>query len=74
MAKERLSRREFLKGAAATAVASAVFGVTGGSVLAEEEGIYTPGTYSAKAQGIGEVLMTATFDANSITSIELDGR
>ena len=72
MAKQKLTRREFLKGAVATAAASAVFGVTGGVALAEEKGIYTPGTYSAKAQGIGEVVMSVTFDANSITAIDLD--
>lgn len=72
MSKQKLTRREFLKGAVATAAASAVFGVTGGVALAEEKGIYTPGTYSAKAQGIGEVVMSVTFDANSITAIDLD--
>ena len=72
MSQTKLSRRDFLKSAAATAAASAVFGLTGKAVLADEKGIYTPGTYSAKAQGIGEVLMKVTFDANSITDIELD--
>lgn len=37
-----------------------------------EGGIYTPGTYTATADGMGLVTMTATFDANSITAIELD--
>ena len=39
---------------------------------AASAGIYTPGTYSASAQGMGTVKMTATFDENSITAIELD--
>ena len=35
-------------------------------------GIYTPGTYTATATGLGQVTMTATFDENSITDIVLD--
>lgn len=35
-------------------------------------GIYTPGTYSAKAAGIGDVVVTMTFDANRITDVVLD--
>ena len=35
-------------------------------------GNYTPGTYTASAQGIGTVTMTATFDETSITDIVLD--
>lgn len=35
-------------------------------------GSYTPGTYTATAQGLGKVTMTATFDETSITAIELD--
>lgn len=51
-------------GAATTAAETAATTAAGG--------IYTPGTYTATASGIGEVTMTATFDANSITAIELD--
>jgi succinate dehydrogenase/fumarate reductase flavoprotein subunit len=40
--------------------------------LAEESGVYTPGTYSAQADGIGTVTVTMTFDANSITDVVLD--
>jgi uncharacterized protein with FMN-binding domain len=40
--------------------------------LAEESGVYTPGTYSAQADGIGKVTVTMTFDANSITDVVLD--
>ncbi len=36
------------------------------------KGIYIPGTYTATASGIGQITMTATFDENSITGIELD--
>lgn len=35
-------------------------------------GLYTPGTYSATAQGMGPVTVTMTFDENSITDVALD--
>ena len=67
-----LSRRQFLKGSAAAAMGAALLGVTGASALAEEEGTYVPGTYSATAVGMGTVTVTMTFDANSITDVVLD--
>ena len=66
------SRRDFLKGAAAGAFGLATAGILGGIGKASAEGIYTPGTYTATAQGMGTVKMTAVFDANSIVSIDLD--
>ena len=66
------SRRDFLKGAAAGALGLATAGILGGMGKASAEGIYTPGTYTATAQGMGTVKMTAVFDANSIVSIDLD--
>ena len=36
------------------------------------EAIYTPGTYTATATGIGEIVVTMTFDETSITDVELD--
>ena len=69
MAKN-LSRRDFLKGAAAGAATLAASGIFG--TIAGADGIYTPGTYSASAQGMGTVTVTATFDASSITNVELD--
>ena len=66
------SRRDFLKGAAAGAFGLATAGILGGMGKASAEGIYTPGTYTATAQGVGTVKMTAVFDANSIVSIDLD--
>ena len=66
------SRRDFLKGAAAGAFGLATAGILGGLGKASAEGIYTPGTYTATAQGMGTVKMTAVFDANSIVSIDLD--
>ena len=66
------SRRDFLKGAAAGAFGLATAGILGGMGKASAEGIYTPGTYTATAQGMGTVKMTAVFDANSLVSIDLD--
>ena len=66
------SRRDFLKGAAAGAFGLATAGILGSMGKASAEGIYTPGTYTATAQGMGTVKMTAVFDANSIVSIDLD--
>ncbi|MDO4615030.1 MAG: FAD-binding protein [Lachnospiraceae bacterium] len=40
--------------------------------LAESSAIYTPGTYSATATGIGTVTVTMTFDETSITDVVLD--
>ena len=63
---KQISRRSFLKGAAVGAIGAATLGV---GALAEEAGIYTPGTYSATATGMGEVTVTMTFDANAITDV-----
>ena len=70
---KELSRRDFLKGALAGTAAAALTSVTGVTAFAEEKGIYTPGTYSATAKGIGsDVTVTMTFDANSITDVSID--
>ena len=71
---ETISRRNFLKGSLAGAAALAMAGAgLGTAAFAEEKGIYTPGTYSATAKGIGsDVKVTMTFDANSITNVEID--
>ena len=68
---KELSRRSFLKGALAGSAALAVGAVTGMPVLAEGA-IYTPGTYSAQAQGIGTVIVTMTFSETAITDVVLD--
>ena len=68
---KELSRRSFLKGALAGSAAVAAAAVTGMPALAES-GIYTPGTYSSRATGIGDIVVTMTFDANSITDVVLD--
>ena len=68
---KKMDRRTFLKGATAGAVGvigAATFGVNA-LASSEEAGIFTPGTYSATASGIGEVTVTMTFDANAITDV-----
>jgi uncharacterized protein with FMN-binding domain len=81
MSEKKISRREFLKGGAALAASTAILGLAGcaketpaapAAEPAAEKGIYTPGTYSASATGMGVVVVKATFDANAITNIELD--
>ena len=64
-----MNRRDFLKGAALGALGLSTLGM---SAIAEEKGIYTPGTYSATANGMGKVTVTMTFDANSITAVTVD--
>ena len=69
-----LSRRDFLKGSLAGAASLAMAGVGLGALNAKATaaGIYTPGTYSASAVGMGNVTVTATFDENSIVDVVLD--
>ena len=70
---KQLSRRDFLKGALAGSAAVALSSVTGMTAFADEaNGIYTPGTYSATATGIGTVMVTMTFSADAITDVVLD--
>lgn len=64
-----LNRRDFLKGAALGALGLTTLGV---SAIAEEKGIYTPGTYSATANGMGKIEVTMTFDANAITDVKVN--
>ena len=88
MSEKKISRREFLKGGAAIAASTAILGLSGcaqqqtqapaaetpapAPAATPVKGIYTPGTFSASATGMGNVVVKATFDANSITNIELD--
>lgn len=79
---ERVSRKSFLKMAAAAAMGSvtasaltackAASGVADSTAAAGVSGIYTPGTYTATAKGMSEITATVTFDANSIIKVELD--
>lgn len=82
----KISRREFIKGAAASAVSVAGLGLLSACGEASGEptaatstpsapvkGIYTPGTYTAKAAGYhSDVTVTLTFDENSITEAVVD--
>ena len=76
MKQNKISRRDFLRGAAATAAGAAAATILPGSVLsasASEAAVYTPGTYTASAYGIySDVTVTMTFDENSITDVVID--
>ena len=71
MMSKNNNRRDYLKGTAFSALglAAASMGIP---ALAEEKGLYTPGTYSATATGMGDVTVTMTFDANAITNVVVD--
>ncbi|MBQ9663098.1 MAG: FAD-dependent oxidoreductase [Oscillospiraceae bacterium] len=74
MAKETLSRREFLKSAAAAAAGLAFVGI-GTPIKASAEGgsVFTPGTYTGKATGLNsDVTVTITVDETSILSCVVD--
>lgn len=72
MMKE-LSRRSFLKGALASTASVAAAGLAGVTpAFAEAKGMYTPGTYSAQAQGMDTVTVTMTFSESAITDVVLD--
>lgn len=76
---KELSRRSFLKGAAAfgmTTAAGAMFGLGTGKTVKAEETVYTPGTYTASARGMeSDVTVTITVDETSILSatVNADG-
>ena len=75
---KKISRKGFLKVAAAAAMS----GVTAGALTAcnsasstaasSGAAVYTPGTYTAKATGMGEVTVTMTFTENAITEVTVD--
>ena len=77
---KKISRKGFLKVAAAAAMS----GVTAGALAAcnagpssstaasTGEAIYTPGTYTGTATGIGEVKVTMTFSETAITDVVID--
>ena len=69
-----ISRRDFLKSSVAGAASLTLAGLGLGAFNAKAaaDGIYTPGTYSATATGMGTVTVTATFDENSIVDVVLD--
>ncbi|MDO5532908.1 FAD-binding protein [Sutterella sp.] len=66
-----LSRRKFLStGVAAGATAAATAAAP--AFAAGPKGIYSPGTYSARAAGIGDVIVTMTFSEDRITEAVLN--
>ena len=69
--KNEVTRRQFLKGSLA---ATAMFGLgLGVNMEKAHAGLYTPGTYSAVSKGMeSEVTVTMTFDADSITDVQID--
>lgn len=84
---KNISRRDFLKGALAGTASMAAAGILGAcssetaastaastsaDATTASAGLYTPGTYSSKATGMGDVIVTMTFDENSITDVVLD--
>ena len=74
---KKISRKGFLKVAAAAAMsgvtASALAACNAGSssstAASTGEAIYTPGTYTGTATGIGEVKVTMTFSETAITEL-----
>jgi len=77
---KKISRKGFLKVAAAAAMsgvtASALAACNAGSssstAASTGEAIYTPGTYTGTATGIGEVKVTMTFSKTAITDVVID--
>lgn len=77
---KKITRKNFLKLASATVMSGVAAGAlsacgsTSSSAAASSApaGTYIPGTYTASAQGIGEVKVTMTFDAEKITDVQLD--
>lgn len=70
-----ISRRSFLKGAAAGALGAVATGFLGISAIDKiklKNGKYTPGIYSASATGIGKVTVTMTFSETAITNVKID--
>jgi uncharacterized protein with FMN-binding domain len=81
---KKISRQGFLKIAAAAAMSGVTAGALAACNSASEsaaassvaatggEALYTPGTYTATAQGIGEVTVTMTFSETAITEVVVD--
>ncbi|MGN1405128.1 MAG: FAD-binding protein [Erysipelotrichaceae bacterium] len=67
----KISRRDFIKSTAAGALGVAAATMLGGCAK-KSEGVYTPGTYTGTATGMGAVKVTATFDESKITKVVLD--
>lgn len=69
---KKLSRRDFLKNAAAAGAGLAAMGLFGRSAKAEEADKYTPGTYTAeKTISYATIGVTMTFSSSAITECEI---
>ena len=77
---KKISRKGFLKvaaaaamsGVTASALAACNAGSSGSTAASTGEAIYTPGTYTGTATGIGEVKVTMTFSEAAITDVVID--
>jgi uncharacterized protein with FMN-binding domain len=82
---KKISRQGFLKIAAAAAMSGVTAGALAACNSASEsaaassaasavggEAVFTPGTYTATANGIGTVSVTMTFSETAITDVQLD--
>ena len=76
---EKISRKGFLKVAAAAAMSGVTAGAlaacnsaASSSTAASGDAIYTAGTYTGTATGIGEVKVTMTFSETAITEVVID--
>ena len=78
---EKISRKGFLKVAAAAAMSGVTAGAlaacnsassSGTAASASGDAVYTPGTYTGTATGIGEVKVTMTFSETAITEVVID--
>ena len=76
---EKISRKGFLKVAAAAAMSGVTAGAlaacnsaASSSTAATGDAIYTAGTYTDTATGIGEVKVTMTFSETAITEVVID--
>ena len=77
---KKISRKGFLKvaaaaamsGVTASALAACKAGSSSSTVASTGEAIYTPGTYTGTATGIGEVKVTMTFSETAITDVVID--
>ena len=76
---EKISRKGFLKVAAAAAMSGVTAGAlaacnsaASSSTAATSDAIYTAGTYTGTATGIGEVKVTMTFSETAITEVVID--
>ena len=76
---EKISRKGFLKVAAAAAMSGVTAGAlaacnsaASSSTAASGAAIYTAGTYTGTATGIGEVKVTMTFSETAITEVVID--